>query len=123
MKASRLSSHVQVSLLLICVVVLLIVVSLVTVNHHCDLMCGTIYAVMEADATADHEATISAVKEAHTQWEQSCKWLELFVPRQSIAEVNTAMAKLLPLAEAENDELAAECAALKAALLWMREQY
>lgn len=123
MKANRPGSHVQVSMLLICVAVLLIAASLLTVNRHCDLMCGKINAVMEADAVADREATVTAVEEAHTQWEQSRGWLQLFVPRQSMAEVNTAIAKLLPLAEAENDELTAECAALKAMLLWMREQY
>lgn len=123
MRANRFCSHVQVSMLLICIVVLLIAASLLTVNRHCNLMCEKINAVMEADDTADRGTTISAVEEAQTQWKQSCKWLQLFVPRQSVAEVNTAIAKLLPLAEAENDELAAECAALNAMLLWMREQY
>ncbi len=123
MKANRPGGHLQVSMLLICIVVLLIAASLLTVNCYCDLMCEKIAAVSDADATSDRAATIAAVEETYTQWEQSSKWLQLFVPKQSMAEVNTAIAKLLPLAEAENDELAAECAALRAMLLWLREQY
>lgn len=123
MKANRPGSHVQVSMLLICIAVLLIAASLLTVNRHCDLMCEKINGVMEAEAAVDRGAIISAVEEAHTQWEQSRGWLQLFVPRQSMAEINIALAKLFPLAEAENDELVAECAALKAMFLWMREQY
>ncbi len=128
MKAKRFGrhlpcSHLQVSMLLLCIVVLLIAASLLIVDHHCNTLQARITQVITADAENGQAEVIAAVQEAQMQWEQSRGWLQLVVPRQSVADVNTAMAKLLPLAEVENDELIAECTALRAMLQWMCEQY
>ncbi len=123
MKANRPCSHLQVSMLLICVIVLLIATSVLTVHHHCDLMQTRVAAVVQASDASDSAAAVTAAEAVDTQWAQSRMWLLLFVPRQSIAEVNTSIAKLLALAESENDELTAECASLRAMLQWLREQH
>lgn len=123
MKMKRPSSHLQTGMLLLCMVVLLIATSMLTVEYHCTEMDRKLARVMVFSEEADMKNAASAVDAALEQWEQSRRWLQLFVPRQSVAELNTGFAKLQPLAQAKNDELASECAALRAMLCWVGEQY
>ncbi len=123
MRAKRPSSHVQISMLLLCIVILLIAASMFTVEYHCTEMERKLARVMAVSEATAMENAASAVDAALEQWEQSRRWLQLFVPRQSVAELNTGFAKLQPLAQSGNDELTSECAALRAMLRWVSEQY
>lgn len=122
MKGKRTSSHVQVSLLILCAVVLMLSASALTVSHHCDRLHTLITQIVAADATDDAEQTLAAIHTLQQEWQESCFWLKLFLPRQSISELNTGIARLQPLAEAGNDELVSECAVLLAIVEWLDDQ-
>ena len=85
MKMKRPSSHLQTGMLLLCMVVLLIATSMLTVEYHCTEMDRKLARIMVFSEEADMKNAASAVDAALEQWEQSRRWLQLFVPRQSVS--------------------------------------
>lgn len=59
---------------------------------------------------AETESYLSA------EWEDARPWLRLAVSKTQIQEVSDAIARLAPLIETENEELAAELSALRSRL-------
>lgn len=122
MKGKRASSHVQVSVLILCAVVLMLSASAFTVSHLCDRLHMRIEQIVAADADENSEKALAEIHTLQQEWQESRFWLKLFLPRQSVSDLNMGIARLQPLAEAENDELASECAALLAMVDWLGDQ-
>lgn len=122
MKKKRTSSHVQVSVLILCGVVLMLAFSSLTVSHHCERLSARIERIIAADAEDHTEKALSEIHVLEQEWQESRFWLKLFLPRQSVSELNAGFARLRPLAENNNDELASECAVLTAMLEWLGTQ-
>lgn len=122
MKKQRTSSHVQVSVLILCAVVLMLSFSALTVSQHCNRLSARIQRIVAADEEDNAKQVLTEIQVLEQEWQESRFWLKLFLPRQSVSELNAGIARLRPLAENGNDELASECAVLNAMVEWLSVQ-
>ena len=99
---------------------MMIAVSFVTVQRTCTALIEKTQAAAEAVHTGSDAA--AAIGELETAWESGCKWLELFVQSQPLADLSGEISRLRPLYEAGSDGLDAEIAAIDAGLRRIRRQ-
>lgn len=108
-----------IALLLLCGLLLVTAVSGVTVHR----VCGRLLDAAEqvADVLREHPDDAPAAIEAlERQWQRDSAKLRLFVPNETLVDLNETVARLDAMREAECDELTAELTAIRADLLWIR---
>ncbi|HBI85364.1 MAG TPA: hypothetical protein DDX71_03610 [Ruminococcus sp.] len=108
-----------IALLMLCGLLLLTAASVLTVRH----TCGNLLNAAEniANTLQTHpEDTRAAIQTLRQRWKSDAAVLHLFVPNQTLVDLNEAIARLDAMYTADCDELTAEIAAIRADLLWIR---
>ena len=98
----------------------LTVYSVAAVQRRCEILlrdADAVAAAGERDAAAV-EAAIAALEQ---DWAQESGVLRLFVPAETLAELNRSVYRLAPLSG--TDELEAEIAAIRATVIWLAPGY
>ena len=113
-------TRVHASLLILSGIIILLLAGMRIVSYHCQTLQQQLAVISEAASQEDMTAAETSLEAFHIQWNQSYPWLMLFVPRQSVIDLNTSIAKLLPLAQANSEELCAECHAISALLEFLK---
>ncbi len=113
-------TRVHASLLILLGIAILLFSGMRIVSYHCRQLQQQLTVISEAALQEDMETAEAALQAFQRQWDESCPLLKLFVPRQSVMDLNTTIAKLLPLAQANSEELSAECHAISAILEWLQ---
>lgn len=117
MKEGRMKIAVGV----LCGILLSVGGSLRTVTTECAAVLDELAVVKQlADSGADRETLCGEIREMQGTWHTARTVMQFFVPATELEETDTLIARLLPLCNAESEELSAECAAIEASVRRVR---
>ena len=91
-----------------------------TVRRGCRALLAQTEAVMQT--ASQNQAPEAEIAELEALWKQQSRRLHLFLPNQTLMELNASIARLDALSDADCDELTAELCAVRADLLWLDAQ-
>ena len=97
----------------------LTVYSVAAVQRRCEILLRDADAV--AIAAEQGTAVRAAIAALEQDWAQERGVLRLFVPAETLAELNRSVYRLAPLSG--TDELPAEVAAIRATVIWLAPGY
>lgn len=93
------------------------------IRNECKLLCGQIsrIAVLVSEEAPD-EIVVSAIDEMTAYWKSVRIKLMLFLPGNELEPLDSSVAKLLPMYQADCDELTAELSSLGADFSRLRRE-
>ena len=113
------NARTRIALLMLCALLTMAAASGITVSRTCGRLLDAAAAVGQnlQSHPADVPDAIAALRE---RWKSDSAVLHLFVPNQTLVELNASIAKLDAMHKADCEELTAELAAIRADLQWIR---
>ena len=113
------NKRIRTALAALCIIMLLMLGSVVTVRHCCGRLLGQTDRVIAAIGSEQTAAEIEALE---AEWRRYSIPLHMFVPNQPLTDLNKSVFRLQAMHRASCDELRAELCAVKADLEWIRGQ-
>ncbi|MCQ2408055.1 MAG: DUF4363 family protein [Oscillospiraceae bacterium] len=101
-------------------VIALTMYSVIAVQRRCEILLRDADAVTAA-AEQDTAAVRAAISALEQDWAHECSVLRLFIPAETLAELNRSVSRLAPLIG--TDGLEAELSALRATVIWIAPGY
>ena len=114
------NTRVRIAFTVLCGLTALTGYSVLAVRSGCAELLAQTEKIMQ---TAERqEETAGEIAALEALWQKQSRKLHLFLPNQSLMELNASVARLGALSEADSDELTAERSAVRADLEWLSAQ-
>lgn len=84
------------------------VVSLVTLTYSSNVLVEQADKALHQWQIGDKEGAKNETKNLHSLWEEKYKLLAMLVEQQKLADIHSAISRVMPYIEYDNDEAAAE---------------
>lgn len=105
-------------LLLLCIMA---AASLITLTYSSKVLVEQTDRALHQWQVGDKEGAITETKALHDLWEEKYKLLAMLVEQQKLADIHSAISRVLPYIEYDNDEAAAELAQISFQLELLRK--
>ncbi|MBR4200800.1 MAG: DUF4363 family protein [Oscillospiraceae bacterium] len=112
--------RVRIAFTVFCGMTVLTGYSVRAVHNSCGMLIAQTEKIMQTAAQQRNPEQEIAALEA--LWEKQSRKLHLFLPHQTLMELNASVARLDALRDADCDELTAELCAVRADLQWINTQ-